>query len=198
LRAIQRELGDPKIAEQRGRVVKTTGDELPVEFASVVDAVRYPVELQRATAERNADIPAGRRIEFRIGTHHGGVIVEDRDIFGDGLNLAARLEGLADPRGICLSGRCVPMPPPEIVDLVVIGMRLPGGEALRRECALPFFAAVPIDRPEFTAEQFLQLVVSLPQRRAVGRPGTIKPEWLLLPAAGSARIGSRAIPERRI
>jgi adenylate cyclase len=105
LRAIRRELGDPKIAEHRGRIVKTTGDGLLVEFASVVDAVRYAVEMQRAMAERNADIPPTKRIEFRIGIHQGDIIVEDGDIFGDGVNLAARLEGLAEPGGVCVSGR---------------------------------------------------------------------------------------------
>jgi adenylate cyclase len=105
LRAIRRELGDPKIAGHRGRIVKTTGDGLLVEFASVVDAVRSAVEMQRAMAQRNTDIPPARRIEFRIGIHQGDIVVEDGDIFGDGVNLAARLEGLADPGGICISGR---------------------------------------------------------------------------------------------
>ena len=77
LRAIRRELGAPKIAEHRGRIVKTTGDGLLAEFASVVDAVRYAVEVQRAMAERNADIPPAERIEFRIGIHQGDIIVED-------------------------------------------------------------------------------------------------------------------------
>jgi adenylate cyclase len=105
LRLIRRELGDPKIAEHRGRIVKTTGDGLLVEFPSVVDAVRCAVEVQRAMAERNADVPADRRIEFRIGIHQGDVIVEDGDIFGDGVNLAARLESLAEPGNICVSDR---------------------------------------------------------------------------------------------
>jgi adenylate cyclase len=105
LKALRRELGDPKIAEHRGRIVKTTGDGLLVEFASVVDAVHYAVELQRAMAERNTDIPPAKRIEFRIGIHQGDIIAEDGDIFGDGVNLAARLEGLAEPGGICVSGR---------------------------------------------------------------------------------------------
>jgi adenylate cyclase len=105
LRAIRRELGDPKIAEHRGRIVKTTGDGLLVEFGSVVDAVRYAVEIQRAMAARNADIPTAQRIEFRIGIHQGDIIVEDGDIFGDGVNWAARLEGLADTGGICVSDR---------------------------------------------------------------------------------------------
>ncbi|HEY1432092.1 MAG TPA: adenylate/guanylate cyclase domain-containing protein [Stellaceae bacterium] len=84
LKAIRRELGDPKIAEHRGRIVKTTGDGLLVEFASVVDAVRYAVEVQRAMAERNADVPADKRVEFRVGIHQGDIIIDDGDIFGDG------------------------------------------------------------------------------------------------------------------
>src|SRR5713101_8279264 len=83
LNAIRRELAEPMIAEHRGRIVKTTGDGLLIEFASVVDAVRCAVAAQRAMAKRNADIPAGRRIEFRIGIHQGDIIVEDGDIFGD-------------------------------------------------------------------------------------------------------------------
>jgi adenylate cyclase len=103
LKAIRRELGDPKIAEHRGRIVKTTGDGLLVEFASVVDAVRCAVKVQRAMAERNADVPAAKRIEFRVGIHQGDIIIDNGDIFGDGVNLAARLEGLAEPGGICVS-----------------------------------------------------------------------------------------------
>jgi len=105
LRAVHRELGDFKITEHRGRIVKTTGDSLLVEFASVVDAARCAVEVRREMTERNAGVPTDKRIEFRIGIHQGDIIVEDGDIFGDGMNLAARLEGLADPGGICVSGR---------------------------------------------------------------------------------------------
>src|SRR5215813_1037278 len=103
LRAIRRELGDPKIKEHRGRIVKTTGDGLLVEFASVVDAVRCAVETQREMAARNAGIPLERRIEFRMGINLGDIIVEDGDIFGDGVNIAARLEALAEPGEICVS-----------------------------------------------------------------------------------------------
>src|SRR5215468_4198919 len=103
LRAVRRELGDPKIAEHRGRIVKTTGDGLLVEFASVVKAVRCAVEVQRETIARNAAVPAERRIEFRMGINLGDIIIEDGDIFGDGVNIAARLEALAEPGGICLS-----------------------------------------------------------------------------------------------
>jgi adenylate cyclase len=96
---------DPKIAENRGRIVKTAGDGLLVEFASVVDALRCAVEVQRGMAERDADVPQDKRIEFRVGIHQGDVIAEAGDIFGDGVNVAARLEALAEPGGICVSGR---------------------------------------------------------------------------------------------
>jgi phage shock protein B len=96
-------LVDPKISEHRGRIVKTTGDGALVEFQSVLDAVRCAVEVQRAMAERNAGVPADKRIEFRIGIHQGDIIVDAGDIFGDGVNLAARLEALAEPGGICVS-----------------------------------------------------------------------------------------------
>jgi adenylate cyclase len=102
LKAIRRELADPKIKEHRGRIVKTTGDGLLLEFASVVDAVRCAVEVQRM-AERNPDVPPDRRIELRMGINLGDIIKDGRDIFGDGVNVAARLEALAEPGGICVS-----------------------------------------------------------------------------------------------
>ena len=105
LRAHRCELIDLKIAEHRGRVVKTTGDGILVEFGSVVDALRSGSEIQRGIAERNAETAVDSRIEFRIGIHQGDIIIEDGDIFGDGVNVAARLEGLADPGGICVSAR---------------------------------------------------------------------------------------------
>src|SRR3984893_11966864 len=98
-----RELLETKSAEHRGRVVKNTGDGFLAEFASVVDAVRCAVEMQRGVAERNAGTPPGERIEFRVGINLGDVIAEGEDIFGDGVNVAARLEALAEPGGICLS-----------------------------------------------------------------------------------------------
>jgi adenylate cyclase len=103
LKALRRELADPKIKEHRGRIVKTTGDGLLLEFASVVDAVRCAVEVQREMAERNADVPPDRRIEFRMGINVGDIIKDGRDIHGDGVNLASRLEALAEPGGICVS-----------------------------------------------------------------------------------------------
>src|ERR1700746_273820 len=103
LKAIRREVADPKIKEHHGRIVKTTGDGLLLEFASVVDAVRCAVEVQREMAERNADVPPDRRIEFRMGINVGDIIRDGRDIYGDGVNVAARLEALAQPGGICVS-----------------------------------------------------------------------------------------------
>jgi TolB-like protein/class 3 adenylate cyclase/tetratricopeptide (TPR) repeat protein len=103
LKAHRKELVDPKISEHRGRIVKTTGDGMLVEFGSVVDAVRCAVEIQRAMAERNADVPADKRIEFRVGVNVGDIIIEGDDIFGDGVNIAARLEGIAEPGGVYIS-----------------------------------------------------------------------------------------------
>jgi adenylate cyclase len=105
LRLLRAEVLDPKIAEHKGRIVKTTGDGLLVEFTSVVDALRCAAELQAAMTDTNAPLPPERRIAFRIGIHQGDIVVEDRDIFGDGVNVAARLEGLAEPGGICVSAR---------------------------------------------------------------------------------------------
>jgi adenylate cyclase len=103
LQAHLRELVNPKIAEHRGRIVKNTGDGFLAEFASVVDGVRCAVEVQRRMAERNADTSPEKRIEFRVGINLGDVIVEEHDIFGDGVNVAARLEGLAEPGGVLIS-----------------------------------------------------------------------------------------------
>jgi len=96
-------LVDPKIEEHRGRIVKTTGDGMLVEFASVVDAVRCAVEVQRGMSERNANVSVDKRIEFRVGVNLGDIIIDDDDIYGDGVNIAARLEGIAEPGGICIS-----------------------------------------------------------------------------------------------
>jgi adenylate cyclase len=103
LRACRREFLDLKIAEHRGRIVKTTGDGFLIEFASVVDATRCAVELQHGLRERNNPVPQDKRLELRIGINVGDVIIEDSDIFGDGVNVAGRLEGLAEPGGIVIS-----------------------------------------------------------------------------------------------
>ena len=103
LKALRKTLIDPAIAAHRGRIVKTSGDGMLVEFASAVDAIRCAVELQQAMAKENAEIPPELRIELRIGIHVGDIIIDDDDIFGDGVNIAARLEGIATPGGICIS-----------------------------------------------------------------------------------------------
>src|SRR5579863_8064774 len=104
IRALRSELIDPNIAAHRGRIVKTTGDGLLIEFLSVVDAVRCAIDVQRGMMTRNADFVPEKRIEFRVGIHLGDVIVEDDgDLMGDGVNIAARLEGIAEPGNICLS-----------------------------------------------------------------------------------------------
>jgi TolB-like protein/class 3 adenylate cyclase/Tfp pilus assembly protein PilF len=103
LKEYRRELIDPKNKQHRGRIVKTTGDGILIEFPSVVDAVRCAIEVQRGMAERNAQVPKDKRIEFRIGINLGDVIVDGRDLYGDGVNIAARLEALAEPGGICIS-----------------------------------------------------------------------------------------------
>lgn len=105
MKANRRELVDPKIEEHRGRLVKSAGDGLLVEFLSVMDAVRCAAEVQRGMLDRNADVPNDKRIEFRMGINVGDIIIDGGDIFGDGVNVAARLEGLADPGGLCVSGR---------------------------------------------------------------------------------------------
>jgi adenylate cyclase len=103
LKSFRKTLVDPKIVEHRGHIVKTTGDGMLVEFASAVDAARCAVEIQRGMAEQNADAPQNNRIKFRIGIHVGDIIIDDNDIFGDGVNIAARLEGVAEPGGVSIS-----------------------------------------------------------------------------------------------
>ena len=105
LKALRRDVIDPRISQHHGRIVKTTGDGLLVEFSSVVDALRCATEVQKMMAERNLNVPPETRIEFRVGIHQGDIVVDDGDIFGDGVNVAARLETLADPGGICVSAR---------------------------------------------------------------------------------------------
>src|SRR5262249_37355424 len=103
LQAHRQELVDRKIDEYRGRIVKTTGDGLLVEFQSIVDAVRCAIDVQRDMASRNEALPVDQRLEFRMGINLGDVIVDGDDIFGEGVNKAARLEALADAGGLCLS-----------------------------------------------------------------------------------------------
>jgi class 3 adenylate cyclase len=103
LKAHRRELVDPSIASHHGRIVKTTGDGMLVEFASVVDAVGCAIVVQRGMVSRNASVAEDRRIVFRVGINVGDIIIDGDDIFGDGVNIAARLEALCEPGGICIS-----------------------------------------------------------------------------------------------
>jgi TolB-like protein/class 3 adenylate cyclase len=103
LKAARKAIVDPVLASHRGRIVKTTGDGMLVEFASAVDAVRSSLEVQRSMIEQNAAVPLDQRIEFRIGIHVGDIIFDDNDIFGDSVNIAARLEGISEPGGVCMS-----------------------------------------------------------------------------------------------
>ncbi len=103
LKVHRKELFEPKTAEHHGRVVKLMGDGTLMEFGSVVDAVNFAVDVQKAMAERNADVPDERQVIYRIGINIGDIIVDGDDIYGDGVNVAARLEGLADPGGICVA-----------------------------------------------------------------------------------------------
>ncbi|MSP48465.1 MAG: adenylate/guanylate cyclase domain-containing protein [Alphaproteobacteria bacterium] len=105
LKALRRELVDPKIAEHSGRIVNTTGDGLLIEFGSAVDAFRCVLEIQRAMTSRESGLPENRRLAFRIGVNVGDIVVDGEDILGDGVNVAARLEQLAEPGGICISAR---------------------------------------------------------------------------------------------
>jgi class 3 adenylate cyclase len=105
LKAHCHELVEPKIQQHRGRIIKNTGDGFLAEFTSVVEAVRCATEIQQGMRVRNAEMPDDRRIDFRVGVHQGDIISDGGDIFGDGVNVAARLEGIADPGGICVSAR---------------------------------------------------------------------------------------------
>src|SRR4029079_4695561 len=104
LKAHRREMADGRIAEHQGRIVRLTGDDMLVEFPSVVNAVACGVEIQRKMLERNVDVPEDRRIQFRIGIHLGDIIVEDSDIYVEGVNVAARIESIAKPGGVAVSG----------------------------------------------------------------------------------------------
>ena len=158
LKAHLRELVDPRIAEHRGRIVKNTGDGFLAEFASVVDAVRCAVEIQRGMAEREPEVLGDRRLRFRIGINLGDVITEEHDIFGDGVNVAARLEALAEPGGICVS-RVVRDQVRDRLDYTFVDL----GEQSVKNIARPVRvyrvrdAVVPAEEPGLTMPQPLPL-----------------------------------------
>jgi TolB-like protein/class 3 adenylate cyclase len=163
LRALRTEVIDPKIAAHHGRLVKTTGDGLLVEFASVVDALRCAIEIQQEIAGRNTDTVAAERIEYRIGINMGDIVVEaDGDIFGDGVNIAARLEGLAEPGEICVSAR-VQEDAAGKLDLVFRDLGEQQLKNIARQVRAYAIDAVPIPPPRSTATSVPRLsIVVLP------------------------------------
>src|ERR1700719_2441500 len=172
LRAHLGELVNPKIAEHRGRIVKNTGDGFLAEFASVVDAVRCAVEVQRGMAERNAGTPPEQRIEFRIGINLGDVIVEEHDIFGDGVNVAARLEGLAEPGGVLVSNTVYEHArdrlPFAFEDLGSIRSRTSPGRCACTECGT---APSPPTKQRWGRRNHCPSPTSRPRRTWVLKPG---------------------------
>jgi TolB-like protein/class 3 adenylate cyclase/Tfp pilus assembly protein PilF len=179
LKAHLRELVDPKIAEHRGRTVKNTGDGFLAEFTSVVDAVRCAVDVQRGMADREAEAPEERLIRFRIGINLGDVIVEEHDIFGDGVNVAARLEGLAEPGGICVS-RMVRDNVRDKLDLVFEDM----GEQSVKNIARP--VRVYTLRPEAVADLLAASLPAIGRRRRRAIAGMVAAVTAALVIAGSA------------
>jgi len=181
LKAHRRQLVDPKIKEHRGRIVKTTGDGMLVEFPSVVDAVRCAVEVQRAMIDRNADIAEDKRITFRIGVNLGDVIAEGGDIYGDGVNVAARLEALAEPGGICISGTVWD----HIRDKLPYSFEDMGEQSVKN-IARP----VHVFAMDAAAIAFLPVVPALP-RASSERPGA-STKTLLIAACAIAVVGIAA------
>jgi adenylate cyclase len=169
----RRAVVDPKIAEHRGRIVKTTGDGMLVEFASIVDGVRCAVEVQRQMTERNVQVRPERRIEFRIGLNVGDIIIDDKDIYGDGVNIAARLEALAEPGGICVS-RIVR---DEVRDKLHFSFE-DMGEHQVKNIARP----VPIHRVRFDTPANEVIAAALTTTRSA-RPTKQKPSIAVLPFA---------------
>jgi adenylate cyclase len=162
-KAIKAELFDPTIAAHNGRLVKTTGDGLLIEFGSVVDALRCAVEMQREMAERNAAVPTDGRIEFRIGINVGDIVVEDGDIFGDGVNVAVRLEGLAQPGGICVSER-VQEDAAGKLDLAFEDM---GAQQLKNIARPVGVYRINRDRPAGLAKSIIEPALPLPDKPSV-------------------------------
>jgi adenylate cyclase len=180
LKSLRAEIIDPQIGGHHGRLVKTTGDGLLVEFASVVDALRCAAEMQKALAEGNAALPPERCIEFRIGIHQGDIVVEDGDIFGDGVNVAARLEGLAEPGGICVSAR-VQEDAAGRVDLTFEDM----GEQALKNITRPV-RVYRVAAPSAPTPPSLAILGSSPGRGRLGRgelPLPDKPSIAVLPFA---------------
>lgn len=152
---------DPKIAEHRGRLVKTAGDSILIEFPSVVDAVRCAMDVQRGMAERNALTPNEQRMEFRVGVNLGDILIDADDIHGDGVNIAARLEGIAEPGGICISDSSYQ----QVRDKLAVGFEDMGEQQLKniarpvRVYRVPLGATTATERPALALPDKPSIVV---------------------------------------
>ena len=166
LKAHRRELTDPAIADHHGRIVKTTGDGALVEFGSVVDAVQCAVAIQRGMLSRNAGISEDKRIVFRIGVNVGDIIIDDGDIFGDGVNIAARLEALCEPGGVCISRAAND----QIRDKLALAFADLGEQTVKNiSRAIGVFGLAPTDIEALPEPQALQLE----EYEAIGRGGRL-------------------------
>src|SRR5439155_572037 len=156
-----REVMTTLIQQHRGRVIDSPGDNLLAEFVSVVDAVRCAVEVQRDFKTRNADLPAHRKMEFRIGINLGDVVVEGERIYGDGVNIAARLEGLAEPGGICISGTVYD----HVENKLALGYEYLGEQAVKNIAKAVRVWQVVMDGTTATAEGRGEVTLPLQKRR---------------------------------
>ena len=164
LKVLRRELIDPKNKQHRGRIVKTTGDGILIEFPSVVDAVRCAIDVQHGMLERNADVPQEQRIEFRVGVNLGDVMIEGRDVYGDGVNIAARLEALAEPGGICISRTVLS----HARDKVPFEVEDAGEQALKNIARPVHVYRIIIDRSRRSAASKLEVpALALPDKPSV-------------------------------
>jgi adenylate cyclase len=172
LKSLLADLIGPKIAEHHGRVVKLMGDGVLAEFASVVEAVRAAAEMQQALAERNAVLPKGQRIEFRVGVNLGDVVIDGDDIHGDGVNVAARLEGLAEPGGVCVSAAVYD----QVRDRIELPFEDLGEQRVKN-----------IDRPVHVWRWFRDAVASLPKIDQMKMPLPERPSIVVLPFNNMSR-----------
>ena len=186
LRTLRSDLIDPTIAVHRGRIVKRTGDGSIIEFRSVVDAVNCAVEVQRAMVERNAEVAADKRIEFRIGVHVGDVVEEsDGDLMGDAVNIAARLEGVAKPGAICLSEQAYGQVKGRL-DLAVTDL----GPTELKNIAGPIRVLRPGSAMFLSWSSWVTSLISRPARRSSGASRTV--EFIRLRSAPPRRRSRRS------
>jgi adenylate cyclase len=170
LKALRRELIDLKITQHHGRIVKTTGDGLLVEFSSVVDAVRCAADVQQAMLERNAEFPADNRIELRIGINLGDVIADDGDLYGDGVNIAARIEALADAGGVLISGTAYE----QVRDRLPFGFEDRGEQQVKNIARPIRVYRVLLDKAPFTAPNE---ALPRPDKPSIAGPRIHQYEW---------------------